>query len=446
MGLENNKQSETVQNRDHSNEKKEDNEDLLKLLEDLIPSLQYLKPKNKIVRDALLNEKNNEAHRKQIFEELSIVETLLEKSTSSSSFDHNIQNEIIINDQAYNENALDVLKETRDLERSYTSISYFFRNIEEENIENLSILNASIDQLRDLDNSVFIDNVRDEIDINYDRLDLNENYSLLVIPGYLKRNSVIEVWSKIAYNNKVLLVTDFEDLDSADDIVEFFESAEHTGSEVYKSNTIMTCNWLVGRGRHSNFGEEDDLLIPPSAALAGKIYSSLISQASGGKKFGVISWVRGVSCNLKKVDLAELENLGLIPMIFENSQVMAYSSKTLFNGNNLGLQTYSVVRVFDFIAKVIMDYLNQRTFENFNSKTRQELVGEIVYFLDSKTGAGNLIESFSIKKFEPDPKQKDKIQVQIHLEPYFPAKNFVLNMDTKIGDTGNLWKASYNQE
>ena len=208
----------------------------------------------------------------------------------------------------------------------------------------------------------------------------------------------------------------------------------------------MTCNWLVGRGKYSHFGEEDDLLIPPSTALAGKIYSSLISQASGGKKFGVISWVRGVSCNLKKIDLAELENLGLIPMIFENSQVMAYSSKTLFNGDNLGLQTYSVVRVFDFIAKVLMDYLNQRTFENFNSKTRQELVGEIVYFLDSKTGAGNLIESFSIKKFEPDPKQKDRIQVQIHLEPYFPAKNFVLNMDTKIGDTGNLWKASYTQE
>ena len=208
----------------------------------------------------------------------------------------------------------------------------------------------------------------------------------------------------------------------------------------------MTCNWLVGRGKYSHFGEEDDLLIPPSTALAGKIYSSLISQASGGKKFGVISWVRGVSCNLKKIDLAELENLGLIPMIFENSQVMAYSSKTLFNGDNLGLQTYSVVRVFDFIAKVLMDYLNQRTFENFNSKTRQELAGEIVYFLDSKTGAGNLIENFSIKKFEPDPKQKDRIQVQIHLEPYFPAKNFVLNMDTKIGDTGNLWKASYTQE
>lgn len=444
MGLKSKKQVATEEVIDVFVNKKDG--DLIALLEDLIPSLEHLRPKKKIVREALINSKGNKKHREKLFEELSILENLLEKSIDNKSFNHNTQNEIIINDQAYNENALDVLKGTRDLERSYTSLSYFYRNIEEENIENLSILNASIDQLRDLDNSIFISHVRDEINNNYDRLDLKDNYSLLVIPGYLKRNSVIEVWSKIAFNNKVLLITDFEDLDSADDIVEFFESADHTGSEVHKSNTIMTCNWLVGRGKYSNYGEDNDLLIPPSTALAGKIYSSLVSQASGGKKYGIISWVRGVSCYLKKMDLAELESLGLIPMIFENGQVMAYSSKTLFNGNNLGLQTYSVVRVFDFIAKVLMDYLNQRTFENFNSKTRQEIVGEIVYFLDSKTGAGNLIESFSIKKFEPDPKQKDKIQVQIHLEPYFPAKNFILNMDSSIGDTGNLWKASYMQE
>ena len=38
---------------------------------------------------------------------------------------------------------------------------------------------------------------------------------------------------------------------------------------------------------------------------------------------------------------------GLLP--FMN---MAFSAKTLFNGDNLGLQTYSVVRVCDYITKV----------------------------------------------------------------------------------------------
>ena len=85
MGLESNKQSEAVQNIDSSTDKKRNNEDLMKILEDLIPSLQYLNPQTKMTRDVLLNEKNNETHLKQIFEELSIIETLLEKSSDSIS-------------------------------------------------------------------------------------------------------------------------------------------------------------------------------------------------------------------------------------------------------------------------------------------------------------------------------------------------------------------------
>ena len=55
-------------------------------------------------------------------------------------------------------------------------------------------------------------------------------------------------------------------------------------------------------------------------------------------------------------------------MVKEYGKVMAFSAKTLFNGDNLGLQTYSVVRVFDWVTKVLMDFLNRRAFENWNSK------------------------------------------------------------------------------
>lgn len=55
-------------------------------------------------------------------------------------------------------------------------------------------------------------------------------------------------------------------------------------------------------------------------------------------------------------------------MVNEYGKVMAFSAKTLFNGDNLGLQTYSVVRVFDYVTKVLMDFLNRRAFENFNVK------------------------------------------------------------------------------
>ena len=55
---------------------------------------------------------------------------------------------------------------------------------------------------------------------------------------------------------------------------------------------------------------------------------------------------------------------------------------------------------FDYVTKVLMDFLNRRVFENFNAKTRKELMSQIVKFLDNITGPDKLIEDFSIRLFE----------------------------------------------
>lgn len=84
-------------------------------------------------------------------------------------------------------------------------------------------MNTELEQLQDLDNTRFIDAIHNELVDNYDRLDLKNNYGLLVVPGYLGSNKVIEKWAKIAHENKVMLVTDFEHLDEPDDVMEMFD-------------------------------------------------------------------------------------------------------------------------------------------------------------------------------------------------------------------------------
>src|SRR5258708_12378068 len=118
--------------------------------------------------------------------------------------------------------------------------------------------------------------------------------------------------------------------------------------------------------------------------------------------------IGGVRFDLKKSEIARLEKLGLVPMVKEYGKVMAFSAKTLFNGDNLGLQTYSVVRVFDYVAKVMMDFLNRRAFENFNAITRKDLNSQIVKFLDSITVPNKLFKNFTIKKFKQNPVHKNK--------------------------------------
>jgi hypothetical protein len=202
----------------------------------------------------------------------------------------------------------------------------------------------------------------------------------------------------------------------------------------------------VARGKNADIGEEEDVYVPGSAALAGKIYCTKMSQPVAGKTYGTIDEIDTVRFDMKKGEISELENVGLVPLVGEWGKVMPFSAKTLFNGDNLGMQTYSVVRVFDFIAKVLSDFLNRRAFELWNTKMETNLRKQIVKFLDGIQGPDKLIEKFQILRFERDDDQKDHIHLDIHITPYFPAKSFLVKLDGYKGDDGEEWKAELREE
>jgi len=418
------------------------------LLESAIDAVQNINPERKARKKIFLEENSKKEERTALKKALKLWLDILQSSDDIGEMVQTCNDRSEQSGQVLKKNLKAAVKETEQLERSYRSVALFYKNTESLKVKNVSVINIDPDQVKDLDNTRFIDAIHNELVDNYDRLDLRNNYSLLILPGYLGSNKVLEKWAKLAYENKVMLVTDFEDLDTPDDVMELFEAANLTGGDPYRSNVIMACNWLVGRGRFTEIEEEDDLLVPPSAALAGKIYNTLMSQVTAGKKFGGINEVDGVRFDLKKSEIASLEKLGLIPMVKEYGKVMAFSAKTLFNGDNLGLQTYSVVRVFDYVTKVMMDFLNRRAFENFNASTRKELNGQIVKFLDGITGPNKLIENFTIKRFEQDPVQKDRIYLDIHLKPYFPAKTFLIKLEGQKGDDADKadWSSKYEQD
>ena len=416
------------------------------LLESAIDNVQNINPERKARKKIFLEEAGKKEERSALRAALQNWIEIISGSTEVTEMVQQCQEKADTADRVLRKNLKAAVDRTHDLERSYRSVALFYKNTESQKIKNVSVINVDLEQLKDLDNTRFIDAIQSELVANFDRLDLRNNYSILIVPGYLGSNKVIEKWAKIAYENKVLLVTDFQDLESPDDVMELFEGANLTGGDTYRSNTVITCNWLVGRGKFSEIGEEDDMFVPPAAALAGKIYNTLMSQVTAGKKFGGINEVDGVRFDLQKSEIANLEKLGLIPMVKEYGKVMAFSAKTLFNGDNLGLQTYSVVRVFDYVTKVLMDFLNRRAFENFTAASKKELNGQIVKFLDSITGPTKLIENFRIERFEQDKLQKDRIYLDIFLKPYFPAKTFMIKLDGHKGDDGNEWASEYAQE
>ncbi|MEP7267415.1 MAG: type VI secretion system contractile sheath protein TssC [Saprospiraceae bacterium] len=412
-----------------------------------IEDAKYLNPTgSKALKETFLKDKDNAVKRGALKNRLQLMLDVLNASKNPSETVELFQKGFEKSTVLLNANLKEALEKTEELESSYRQIDLFFKNTGNEKIKNLTLVNAHKSQIMDLDNPQVSSRVREEFAANYDRIDMRQNYSLLVIPGYLGSNAVLDHWGEIALKNKVMMVTDMEDLDTPEDVVSLFEAKDHAGGSAYKSNMLMTSNWVIGRKGEEQVRDGNPLYIGASAALAGKMYTGNIAQPKAGFKFGILEGIDGVKFNLKLSEIGELEKLGLIPMVFERGKVFAYSAKTLFNGDNLGLQTYSVVRVFDWVAKVMMDFLNRRAFENVDFNTIQELKKQISKFLNSIKGTGNIIEDFTITKFEQDPTKKDRILLDISLKPFFAARSFTLGLDGTKGDDNAIdWNSNVSK-
>ena len=286
-------------------------------LESAIDGVQSLNPERKARKSIFLTDSSKKSERAELKKKLQLWLDLLQSSSDVSQMAEICQQRAEDAAGSLKKNLKTSVDASHELEVSYRSLNLFYKNTESDKLKNLTIVNASLEQLRDLDAPKFIEYISGELKQNYDRLDLRNNYSILCLPGYLGGNSVIEKWAKIAHENKVMLVTDFMDVDNPDDTLDMFEEANLTGGEVHRANVMMACNYIVGRGKNTEIDEEDDLRVPPSAALAGKLYYTLMSQVTAGKKHGGMNEVDGIRFDLKKSEISKMDKVGLIPLVSE---------------------------------------------------------------------------------------------------------------------------------
>lgn len=396
------------------------------------------------LRDVFMTDPEANDERKNLKGRLSAFVALLESDTNTGNLIESSQSIGVQAEELLNSNIKRALDATATLEKNYRTVGSFFTNAGgDDEVKNVTILNASMEKVTDMDNRRFIQAVSEEFKDKYDRLDLMNNYSMLVIPGYMGSKKVVDEWARSAFENKVMLLTDFRNLESSDQIMKLFEKSKHSGEDDYLSNIMMSCNYLVGREQYIEAGEEEPLYLPPSAALAGKMYSTNMAQVAAGAQHGNLRNVAGTRIDIRANDLSKMADMGLIPMANEYGKVFSMSKSTLFNGTNLGLQTYSVVRTFDWLTKCMMDYLNRKVFTNIKVNEVMKIQEEISRFFNKCVREHKFLEAAGNIEVKPDPEHKDRVNVYVHATPFFPAKNFVIRLDGKDGAGGkNIFETS----
>ena len=416
------------------------------LLKELIKGVENMDPRRKAVKNIFLSDSAYGDARKKLETELELWLSILEgEGADPIAIIESCKAKCEKAEQNLKNNLFTIHDEIRKLEIAYRSLDSFFANAGQGKIDCITLMNVNKEELESHDSEDTVA-IREELEKYYDRLSLKNNYSLLVVPGYLGDANTIRMWADTAYRNKVIMLTDFKDCPDFEDLKTQLDYAELQGQDAHLANIVMTCNYILGRKKSELADEDDDVYLPGSAALAGRMTNTdeiVIAQGAAGKKYGTLSNVKGARLDLRKSEMAALIDQGVIPMVEEDGRTMAFSNRSLYNGATIGLQEYPIVRVFDWIGKVFQNFFNDEAFINWNSQVKAELQQAVHDFLSDYKGPGKLIENYNLKGINQDPSTKN-ISIQVELKPFFAAKNFFIELTGRNGQAGVEWDQSVN--
>lgn len=412
------------------------------LLKGLIKGVENMDPRRKAIKNVFLNDSAYEDARNRLKNELSLwVEILESGGKDPMEIVDSCKEECQKAERNLSENLFCIHDEIRNLETTYRSLDAFFANAGQGKVDCITLMNVNREELGDHD-SEDTQAVRDELERYFDRLNLKNNYSMLVVPGYLGDAETVRMWAQTAYRNKVIMLTDFKDSMNFEMLKEELDDASLQGTDPYLGNIVMTANYILGRKKSELAGEDEDLYIPASGALAGRMSNTeetVIAQAAAGKRYGTLDNVKGARMDLRKSEIAALIDLGVIPMVEEDGRTMAFSNHTLYNGASKGLQEYSIVRVFDWIGKVFENYCNDHAMEIWTPAIKSEITQDIHSFLSDYKEPGGIIEKYTNLKVDQDPKTKD-ISINVEITPYFAAQNFFIELTGRNTAAGVDWE------
>lgn len=411
------------------------------LIKGLIKGVENMDPRRKAIKNIFLSDSAYVDARKKLKNELELWVSILEgENADPINIIESCKDKCNKAEQNLKNNLFNIHDEIKKLEIAYRSLDSFFANAGQGKIDCITLMNVNKEELEYHDSEDTIA-IREELEQYYDRLSLKNNYSLLVVPGYIGDANTIRMWADTAYKNKVIMLTDFKDSLNFEMLKEELDDANLQGQDAHLANLVMTCNYILGRKKSELADEDDDVYLPGSAALAGRMTNTdeiVIAQGVAGKKYGTLSNVKGARLDLRKSEIAALIDQGVIPMVEEDGRTMAFSNRSLYNGATLGLQEYPIVRTFDWIGKVFQNFFNDEAFINWNSQVKAELQQAIHDFLSDYKGPGKLIENYNLKGINQDPKTKD-ISIQVELKPFFAAKNFFIELTGHNGQAGVEW-------
>jgi len=398
---------------------------------DLVRGVEWLDPKKDFQRKEFLTKKDFAKQRMLLGQRLTIWAEYLAKSSDPDIIRKALSETSAKKEVNLARNMKKVHRASRELETTYRAIDKFFANAQQEPDDkvNAFFVNVSSEELTDPDDKEKFETVAKEVADLFREWDITESFAMAVIPGYLGSVENIDtVARQLGLPNKVHIMTDLPNFEKFEEVMDMLEDPSYAnlaGIDTFKQYVSIFANYLLAR--NANEYEDDDMWIPPSAAVAGKMYQGDLTegmqQPMAGFKYGKINDAKYIRFKANQPDASKMNEKGVNPIVDFKGTAVAMGSATLYNKETFN--NYSIRRTYDYVYKTLRNYLNKQTFTVIDQKFIDTMRRDIDKFMKAITGSDNSLQDFKVEIFADDEmRKKQEVDIKVSLNPKYPAKTF----------------------
>jgi len=398
---------------------------------DLVRGVEWLDPKKDFQRKEFLTKKDFATQRRLLAERLKVWVENLSKSENIDDVRKDLNEQATKLETNLEKNMKKVHKASRGLETTYRAIDKFFANAQQEPDEkvNAYFANVSAEELTNPDDREKFEQLTKAIADLYREWSVKDCFAMAVVPGYLGSVENIDtVARQLGLPNKVHVMTDLPNFEKFEEVMDMLEDPAYAnlpGIDNYKQYVSVFANYILARS--ANQYEDDDMWIPPSAAVAGKMYQGDttvgMQQPMAGFKHGKIADAKYLRFRANQPDASKINEKGVNPMVNFEGTAVAMGAATLFTKETFNI--YSIRRTYDYVYKTMRHYLNKQTFSVIDQKFIDAMRRDIDKFMKAISGGDNILQDYRVEIFaDEEMRKRQEIDIKVSLNPKYPARTF----------------------
>lgn len=398
---------------------------------DLVRGVEWLDPKKDFQRKEFLTKKEFAKQRKLLAQRLKIWLDYLSRSSDLDEIRKQLSEDSAKLEANLEKNMRRVHQAARELETTYRAIEKFFANAQQEPDEkvNAYFANVSAEELANPDDREKFEQLSKAVADLYREWSIKECFAMAVVPGYLGSVENIDTFARqLGMPNKVHILTDLPNFEKFEEVMDMLEDPNYanlTGIDSYKQYVSVFANYILAR--NANQYEDEDMWIPPSAAVAGKMYQGDLTvgmqQPMAGFKFGKIADAKYLRFKANQPDASKINEKGVNPLVNFEGTAVAMGAATLFSKETFNV--YSIRRTYDYVYKTMRNYLNKQTFTVIDQKFIDTMRKDIDKFMKAITGGDNILQDYKVEIFaDEEMRKRQEVDVKISLNPKYPARTF----------------------